>query len=330
MHRFRSLRRSGGFTLVELLVVVAVIALLIGVLLPALAGARASGFQMKGAANQKQLVLGISRYAGENDFKIPGTNTSGVALKNIDNEDSDNKLSRSGDRPVQNFDWMSPAIGADSLPESRAQRFVRMWQDYGDPAMSDTVPAAQVSQANTELTKALTEYGEMPVPSVLMPASWQWAGDTPGTDRLAQPVAEENVAKLPTNWFPRISNIGAESRKIAISDGYADLDGQVDIDGRIWAASSKTTLAENEYGAFCSSSPVKLNSVNFFGSGETGNPLAFRHRDKMNAGFWDGHVETLTIRDAQNPSLWYPKGTVMGSATTTTSKQFVKSNDSIQ
>lgn len=52
-----------GFTLVELLVVVAVIALLIGVLLPALAGARKSSQKVTSAANLRQLAIYKNLYA---------------------------------------------------------------------------------------------------------------------------------------------------------------------------------------------------------------------------------------------------------------------------
>jgi len=316
---------------VELLVVVAVIALLIGVLLPALAGARSQGFQMKGAANQKQMVLGIIRWGNDNDLKIPGTNTSGRSLENIDDQDSTGKLSRSADKPVQNWDWISPAIGTDTLSEPRAERFIRIWTEYGDPTVSDIVSTAGVKNANTKLTAALDAAGGMPAPSILMPASWQWAGSAPGTTNITQPSAEEDVAKLPTNWFPRMTNIGGESLKVAISDGYVNLD-TFEIDGAIWSG-NKPTIAENQYGAFCSSSPIKEKSINFFGQNpdpKNANTKAFRHKDKMNAGFWDGHVTTLGLRDSQNPALWYPKGTVLGnSGLTAAAKQIMKTGDTI-
>jgi prepilin-type processing-associated H-X9-DG protein/prepilin-type N-terminal cleavage/methylation domain-containing protein len=323
IYQFRTVRRSLGFTLVELLVVVAVIALLIGVLLPALAGARASGQQLKGAANQKQMVLGLIRWASENDDQIAGTNTSGRKLETFDVEDSENRLSRSADRPTQNWDWISPAIGADSMPDSRAERFVRIWEDFGDPTMSDVLPADAVKNANSDLTTVLQARGEMPVPSVLMPASWQWAGNVPGTNRVTQPSAEEDVAELPSNWFPRITNVGSESRKVAIADGYANLTSP-EVDGAIWSRPEDP----DSYGAFASSSPVKLNSINYDNSSKDAS-RSYRHRSKMNAGFWDGHVETLNLRDSQNPNLWYPKGTVMGGNTTETAKQFLKENDSV-
>jgi prepilin-type processing-associated H-X9-DG protein/prepilin-type N-terminal cleavage/methylation domain-containing protein len=65
-------RRSFAFTLVELLVVVAIIALLLSILLPALGRARALASNVKCQAQQHQIGLAIELYANTNDdFLVP-------------------------------------------------------------------------------------------------------------------------------------------------------------------------------------------------------------------------------------------------------------------
>ncbi len=63
--------RKTGFTLIELLVVVAIMAILAGLLLPALSKARARARQTTCINNLKQLYLGFSLFAQDNDGKLP-------------------------------------------------------------------------------------------------------------------------------------------------------------------------------------------------------------------------------------------------------------------
>src|SRR5256885_8598935 len=59
-----------GFSLIELLVSISIIALLTGITLPALSGARAAGRLTSCLSNQRQLVLAWSGYAGNSQDRV--------------------------------------------------------------------------------------------------------------------------------------------------------------------------------------------------------------------------------------------------------------------
>ena len=65
------MRRRGGFTLVELLVVIGIIAILIGILLPALNRARESAGRTQCLSNLRQLHIMMVMYANDNKDAIP-------------------------------------------------------------------------------------------------------------------------------------------------------------------------------------------------------------------------------------------------------------------
>jgi competence protein ComGC len=66
-----SIWKVGGFTLVELLVVVGVLSLLLGVLVPALSQARRAARCVIGGQRQRQIVLAVSFYASDHESRYP-------------------------------------------------------------------------------------------------------------------------------------------------------------------------------------------------------------------------------------------------------------------
>jgi prepilin-type N-terminal cleavage/methylation domain-containing protein/prepilin-type processing-associated H-X9-DG protein len=73
-----TLRRTRGFTLVELLVVIGIIALLVSILLPALNKARMQAAMIKCQSNMRQMMLAVNIYASENKSQLPFCNWGGV------------------------------------------------------------------------------------------------------------------------------------------------------------------------------------------------------------------------------------------------------------
>ena len=101
-------RKDAAFTLVELLVVIGIIALLIGILLPALNKARRAAQEVKCMSNIRQLCLGMNIYADANKGFIPGDGGDGTPQKPITVCTGPN-----GDVPLT---WDDPSLWFNAIP----------------------------------------------------------------------------------------------------------------------------------------------------------------------------------------------------------------------
>lgn len=74
----RSQQTGRGFTLIEILVVISIIAILIGIILPALAKARESAREVKCRSNQRQIGIAIEAYGVDHKGRMPDSGSDPV------------------------------------------------------------------------------------------------------------------------------------------------------------------------------------------------------------------------------------------------------------
>jgi prepilin-type N-terminal cleavage/methylation domain-containing protein/prepilin-type processing-associated H-X9-DG protein len=137
----RFIWRRSAFTLVELLVVVAIIALLLSILLPALGGARQAAIRAQCLSNIRQLEMAQVTYAAENE----------------------DRLIAAGDGTEQGS-WMTPLERHGATPEVRRCRADR--SPYFTQAIPDTNPPRRRSTSygiNNYVSPTHAPFGEEPI-----------------------------------------------------------------------------------------------------------------------------------------------------------------------
>jgi len=312
-----------AFTIVEILVAIALIALLMGLLFPALATFRATSRRAACGVTQKHLFVSMNAWATEHHDEIPGVNTTGHAAQRDIFAQEAMLYDALPTTPTSIFDWMSPVLGTgERLDRNRAKRTRELFSRFACPEAGELNAALWGWAPDIDQFSEILEGERFPQISYLSPASFHLFGRRYYGRTLGYHSEWLGPAIPPSHYRPRTEGVGIQpARKIFLADGtrYVGASGLLDFD---------ISVAPEYFGSFTSSGPIYVASTAYGRSRHlapsaerAGRPpiasdaprhnrdLSYRHDGAIGTLRFDGSMVWMSEDESKtNATPWYPTG----------------------